>query len=128
MLCTWSYGSIFCIDFSYTDRVRYNFARISSFSKFSIFRKFVFVFMSDFTAFAFVFVFKCRNRKQLRGFSTIFDRFHPYPPVPPILPRDDPPTHTLLGSRLHYHRAYLFSNLDVNIYDQIHFGIGPVSH
>ena len=49
--------SIFRIDFPYTDRVRYNSARISSFSKFLIFRKFVFVFMSDFTVFIFVFVF-----------------------------------------------------------------------
>jgi hypothetical protein len=67
-----SYGSIFRIDFSYTDRVRYNSARISSFFKFSIFRKFVFVFVSDFTAFAFVFVFQCKSRKRLRGFSTVF--------------------------------------------------------
>ena len=54
----------FHIDFSYIDRVRHNSARISSFSKFSIFRKFVFVFVSDFTAFTFVLVFKCRSRKQ----------------------------------------------------------------
>jgi len=51
----------FRIDFSYIDRVRHNSARISSFSKFSIFRKFVFVFVSGFIAFAFVFVL---SRKQ----------------------------------------------------------------
>ena len=62
----------FRIDFSYIDRVRHNSARISSFSKFSIFRKFVFVFVSDFSAFAFVFVFKCRSRKRLIVFSTVF--------------------------------------------------------
>jgi hypothetical protein len=45
--------------FLYTDHVRHDSAWISSFSKFSIFHKFVF--MSGFTAFAFVFVFKCRS-------------------------------------------------------------------
>jgi hypothetical protein len=71
-------GSVFCIEFSYTDRVRRNFARMGSFSKFSIFRKFAFVFVSGFTVFAFVFVFKCKSRKWLRSFPTVFDRFHPY--------------------------------------------------
>jgi hypothetical protein len=65
-------GPIFRIEFSYTDRVRHNFARIGSFSKFSIFRKFAFVFISGFTIFAFVFVFKCKSRKRLRSFSTVF--------------------------------------------------------
>jgi len=62
------------IEFSYTDRVRYNSARIVSFSKFSIFRKFVF----GLSAFVFVFIFKCKSRKRLR--SSPFDsvRFHPY--------------------------------------------------
>ena len=62
----------FRIDFSYIDRVRHNSARMSSFSKFSIFRKFVFVFVSGFIAFTFVFVFKCKSRKGLRGFPTVF--------------------------------------------------------
>jgi hypothetical protein len=65
------------IEFSYTDRVRYNSARILSFSKFSIFRKFVFVSVFGLSAFVFVFVFKCKSRKRLR--SSPFDsvRFHP---------------------------------------------------
>ena len=73
------YGSVFRIEFSYTDRVRYNSARIVSFSKFSIFRKFVFVFVFGLSAFVFVFVFKCKSRKRSR--SSPFDsvRFHPYP-------------------------------------------------
>ena len=50
--------SIFRIDFPYTDCVRYNSARISSFSKFFIFHKFMFVFVSGFTVFVFIFVFK----------------------------------------------------------------------
>ena len=66
------YGSVFRIEFSYTDRVRYNSARIVSFSKFSIFRKFVFVFVFGLSAFVFVFVFKCKSRKRLRSFPTVF--------------------------------------------------------
>ena len=61
----------FVFDFSYTDRVRYNSARISLFLKFAIFRKFVFIFVSDFTSSVFVFVFKCRSRKRSRGFPTV---------------------------------------------------------
>ena len=64
-------GSIFRIEFSHTDRVRHNSTRFGSFSKFSIFRKFAFIFVSGFTAFTFVFVSKCRSRKQLRRFPTI---------------------------------------------------------
>jgi hypothetical protein len=70
-------GSVFRIEFSYTDRVRHNFAQIGSFSKFSIFRKFASVFVSGFTVFAFVFVFKYKSRKWLRCFPTVSDRFHP---------------------------------------------------
>ena len=51
------YGSVFRIEFSYIDRVRHKFVRIGSFSKFSIIRKFAFIFVSDFTVFVFVFVF-----------------------------------------------------------------------
>jgi hypothetical protein len=51
---------------------------MGSFSKFSIFRKFAFVFVSGFTVFAFVFVFKYKSRKWLRSFPTVSDRFHPY--------------------------------------------------
>ena len=69
---TWSYGSISRIDSSYTDRVRYNSARISSFLKFSIFCKFVFVSMPGFTAFVFVFVLKCRSRRWLKSFPTVW--------------------------------------------------------
>ena len=58
-----------------TDRVRYNFARIGSCSRF---RMFEFVFVFGFTVFVSVFVFKCKNRKQLSSISTEFDRFHPY--------------------------------------------------
>jgi hypothetical protein len=65
-------GSIFRFEFSYTDNVRYNFARIGSFSKFSIFHKVAFVFVSSFTVFTSVFVFKCKSRKRLRSFPTIF--------------------------------------------------------
>jgi hypothetical protein len=68
-------GSIFRIEFSYTDRVWHNFARIGSFSKFSIFHKFAFVFIFGFTIFAFVFIFKNKIRKWLRSF---FDRFRPF--------------------------------------------------
>ena len=64
----------FVFDFSYTDRVRHNSARISLFSKLSILCKFVFIFISGFTAFAFVFVFKCKSRKWLKGFPTVFIR------------------------------------------------------
>jgi len=32
--------------------------------------------VSGFTAFAFVFVFKCKSRKRFRGFPTVSDRFH----------------------------------------------------
>jgi len=67
--CYGLYGSVFRIEFSYTDRVRHNSARIGSFS---IFHKFVFIFVSGFTIFAFIFVFKCKCRKRLRGFSTVF--------------------------------------------------------
>jgi hypothetical protein len=69
-------GSVFRIEFSYTDRVRHNFARMGSFSKFLIFRKFAFVFVSGFTVFAFVFIFKYKSRKWLRNFLTVSDRFH----------------------------------------------------
>ena len=65
----WSYKSIYRIDFLYTDRVRYNSARISSSSKFLIYRKFVFIFVFGFTPLAFNFVFKYISRKRSRVFS-----------------------------------------------------------
>jgi hypothetical protein len=37
-----------------------------------------FVFVSNFTAFAFISVSKCKSRKWSRGFSTVSNRFHPY--------------------------------------------------
>ena len=43
----------------YTDHARNNSAQISSFLKFLIFRKFVFVSVASLTTFAFVFIFKC---------------------------------------------------------------------
>jgi hypothetical protein len=67
---TWSYGSLFRIDFSYTDRLRHNSAQFGSFSKFSIFHKFAFVFVSGFTAFAFVLVFKCKSIKRFSAVHT----------------------------------------------------------
>jgi hypothetical protein len=68
-------GSVLRIEFLYTDRVRHNFARMDSFSKFSIFRKFAFVFVSGFTVFAFIFVFKYKVENGWRvfwPFPTIF--------------------------------------------------------
>ena len=71
------YISVFRIEFSYIDRVRHKSVRIGSFSKFLIFRKFAFVFASDFTvSFSFSY-FKCKGRKQFRSFSTVSDCFHP---------------------------------------------------
>jgi hypothetical protein len=69
---TLSYGLVFRIDFSCTDHIRHNSARSCSFSKFSIFRKFVFVFVSGFTTFTLILVFKCKSRKRLKGFPTVF--------------------------------------------------------
>jgi len=63
--CYGLYGSVFRIEFSYTDRVQHNSIQIGSFS---IFCKFVFVFVSGFP----VFVFKCKCRKRFRGSPTVF--------------------------------------------------------
>ena len=44
------------LSFRISNRVRHKSARIGSFLEFLIFRKFAFVFVSDFTVFVFVFV------------------------------------------------------------------------
>jgi hypothetical protein len=69
IICTWTWSCMYLVMHlvlrvgipywvSYIDRVRHKSARIGSFSEFSIFRKFAFVFVSGFTVFAFVFVFQ----------------------------------------------------------------------
>jgi hypothetical protein len=75
IICTWIWSCMYLVMHlvlrvgipywvSYIDRVRYKSARIGSFSEFSIFRKFVFVFVSGFTVFAFVFVFSIIIRRH----------------------------------------------------------------
>jgi hypothetical protein len=66
---------LFC--FSYSDRVRHVSDRISSFLNPLIFRKFVFIFVSDLTEFDFVFVFKCESENDIGVIPTEFDRFQP---------------------------------------------------
>ena len=71
-------GSVFRIEFSHTDRVRHNSARIGSFPKSRYF-----VSSCSFSCPACplslsLSYFKCKSRKRLRSFSTEFDRFHPY--------------------------------------------------
>jgi hypothetical protein len=80
LCCCWtqlgSTGRCFRFTFSYSDRVPHVTDQISSFSNFSISRKFVSV--SDLSEFDFVFIFKCESENNIGVIPTAFDHFQPY--------------------------------------------------